>query len=603
MTPLRPVVLFRGTGAVTGLLLVAAAVLATPPASAPAPRPAPPSLSPAPHWAPSAVPLPVAETQDVVIFTTTRPVRVRLAIRNHGQSVADQWRDKLKAAYTFFDRDHDGVLTAAEVPHIFSDSGMVIMLQNGFYQPTPQDRPTLERLDTSGDGRVTLDEFIAYYKQSAAQLLRPQAALAENPYLASVTDGIFKMLDANGDGQLTQAEVAAAEKWLASRDADEDECLSQAELTNNPLATPAGGRVVLPTQPGRPGQPTSPSPQLVHIFESDRIPGTITQQIFKKYDTNADFELTPAEAGFDEQTFSRLDRDSNGRLDGEELDAWRTGPPDVEVTLSLAAKAVDCVAQVHTSPQELARRGLSVQQVENGRVMIRVGRQPIELWAYAGLLVSQQPLKQQYQYLFTQPAGQKGYIVEKDLTGPNAVQYQFLRTIFDAADANGNGQLTRAEFDAYFDLQDSFRTQALAVTPSVQTPTLFQLLDGNNDGRLSVRELRTAWDRLIKLEPSGATVITRAAIQPTLSVRLSRSLERFAAYQAQYATPNPNQVPVPQQGPLWFRKMDRNADGDVSRIEYLGTRAEFEAIDTDHDGLISLAEAEAWDQKVRGKNK
>ncbi len=58
-------------------------------------------------------------------------------------------------------------------------------------------------------------------------------------------------------------------------------------------------------------------------------------------------------------------------------------------------------------------------------------------------------------------------------------------------------------------------------------------------------------------------------------------------------------MPTPQKGPLWFRKMDRNGDGDVSRGEFLGTKAEFDAIDTDHDGLISLEEAEAFDKKMR----
>ena len=50
---------------------------------------------------------------------------------------------------------------------------------------------------------------------------------------------------------------------------------------------------------------------------------------------------------------------------------------------------------------------------------------------------------------------------------------------------------------------------------------------------------------------------------------------------------------------MWFRKMDRNADGDVSRSEYLGTRAEFDAIDADADDLISLEEAETYDEKLR----
>src|SRR4029077_4067680 len=124
------------------------------------------------------------------------------------------------------------------------------------------------------------------------------------------------------------------------------------------------------------------------------------------------------------------------------------------------------------------------------------------------------------------------------------------------ADANGDGKMTKAEFDAYFDLQDSFRNVALTVTPAVQTPTLFQLLDENRDGRLSVRELRTAWDRLIPLEPGGGDVITKAAIQPTVSVRLSRGMDRyninqFAPVDVVYRGGNQNVVPVPQKGPLW----------------------------------------------------
>ncbi|HSQ54298.1 MAG TPA: hypothetical protein VLM40_01025, partial [Gemmata sp.] len=123
------------------------------------------------------------------------------------------------------------------------------------------------------------------------------------------------------------------------------------------------------------------------------------------------------------------------------------------------------------------------------------------------------------------------------------------------------------------------------------------------DGRLGVRELRTAWERLIVLEPDKTDVVTRDAILPAISLRLSRSIDRFTLTQAQYADQDPNQqVRIPKKGPLWFRKMDRNADGDVSRSEFLGTRAEFDAIDTDHDALISLEEAEAYDKTKRPKD-
>jgi Ca2+-binding EF-hand superfamily protein len=46
-------------------------------------------------------------------------------------------------------------------------------------------------------------------------------------------------------------------------------------------------------------------------------------------------------------------------------------------------------------------------------------------------------------------------------------------------------------------------------------------------------------------------------------------------------------------GPTWFRKMDRNNDGDLSPHEFVGSLEAFSKLDTDHDGLIDRQEAES----------
>ena len=539
---------------------------------------------------------------EVVVFAPHRPIRIKVAIQYEGKPLAERWTEALRQAFKGFDRDGDGFLNGYETQYIFSDLSLAQLLQSAYYAPNPTNLPTLDKLDLDRDRRVSFDEFAAYYKTAANRAVQAFPPLAEAPFNAETTEALFKLMDQNGDGKLTRSEVLAVEQLLASKDADEDECLSATELVGN---VNFGARYA-----GQPfaasGRPTAARvPQNVVVFKLDNIPGTITQRILKDYDKDKDSELTQAECGFDDATFARLDLDRNGKLTGEELDLYRTGSADFAASLSLAPKAVDCKVTVTTDAKLFASRGFTMKAIESGRMVVHHGRQPIELWSFAAVVQNGRglQLKQSYGGLFLQLAGTRGYIEEKDFAvGQNAVSYQQLRVLFDPADFNSDGKLTKEEFDKYFDLQQPFFDLGLGLTPAVQTPTLFQLLDENRDGRLGVREIRTAWNRLITLEPSGpgasSEVVTRAAIQPSVSLRLSRTFDRATINQLN-DFPNQNQVAIPQKGPTWFRKMDRNGDGDVSRAEFLGTRAEFDAMDADHDGLISLEEAEAFEKAAR----
>ena len=58
-------------------------------------------------------------------------------------------------------------------------------------------------------------------------------------------------------------------------------------------------------------------------------------------------------------------------------------------------------------------------------------------------------------------------------------------------------------------------------------------------------------------------------------------------------------APPTSRGPEWFQALDRNGDGDLARREFVGDAGQFDFYDADRDGLISSAEADAGDRKLR----
>ncbi len=111
-----------------------------------------------------------------------------------------------------------------------------------------------------------------------------------------------------------------------------------------------------------------------------------------------------------------------------------------------------------------------------------------------------------------------------------------------------------------------------------------------------------------KLDKDGDGKISRSEIQKSYQIVFRQGPAAGPGYgfggQVVVFAPNGMRaaaaaLPAAARGPLWFRKMDRNHDGDVSRKEFLGTDEEFKRLDLDGDGLISVEEAEKADLTLR----
>jgi Ca2+-binding EF-hand superfamily protein len=525
----------------------------------------------------------IPNTFEVLFFAENRLVRFRVHLKCAGETLGQRWTRELRKYFDFLDRDGDGVLNRYEAEYAFSTAGIVQMIQTGFAFQRPDDADSLfADMDLNRDGKIQFEEFAAYYAPAASRTISVQANPVRDPYAEILTEELFKLLDKDKDGRLSRAELTAIEGLFATLDSDEDECLSALEIVPTLINRPQSAR------PAASDPRTSP----MMAFRTGEVPPILIETILKRYDKNKNGVINKSENPFSEEVFNLLDKNKNGEISVTELPAWGEMPPDLELEMVFGSKQEQCAIKLLPpktgKPSPLAA-GFKPASV--GEATFTIGNQTVQLAAYSPRGVYGQGMRgSPFQF----PDNGKGYITEKDIVGP---QFQGLRVLFDMIDRDADGKLTRAEYDAFFSLQQGFTQLPLTLMHSAQTPSLFQVLDTNGDGRLSIREVRTGFDRLIALEPNGKEYITRAALTPQGTLRFGRTAEVVGFNPVtMYTQPAVRQT---NRGPIWFRKFDRNGDGELSRSEFPGTKKEFDKIDTNHDGYISLEEAEAYDKLMR----
>jgi len=568
--------------------------------------------------APADKPPPVAkEALDVVEFVhlgVTRPVFVRLHVSVDGKPYKRAWSDFMDHLFKSLDKNKDGVLSKEELAKMPTLEQLFNPINFGGGLEV-----AFDKVDADNDGKVTPQELLAYFEKSpiggplrfefTQERRDPEEMLYGGRGTAhtsdEMTEALIKLLDTNKDGKLSREELAAAPEVLRKLDADDDEVISFAEF-----------KAALPVRPSNRYAPPMPAPKSAPAKGKGKEPptqpfikvqagtnATLAKQLLARYAPGDAKKLTLKASGLDEATFKQLDVDGDGELDVEELARFTQRAPDLDMVVRLGKVANGeprLAVSATAAPGPLASQ--IRQTKETVLVNLDASQMEVESKAYEGNKGNNaQVLRQIYEQQFdAADRDGNGYLDENE-----AKQSGFFRNSFKAMDLDGDGKVFKKEMleylDQFIDLQALALGSQVSVSAAEAGRGLFDLIDTNRDGRLSIRELRNAVKLLERLDRAGDGFLSPKEVPRTYQVTVKQGPGDTSPIFGPNLDPNQLFKPLPETavGPVWFRKMDLNRDGDVSRREFIGTKEEFDRIDTDHDGLISVEEANKYDALKR----
>jgi Ca2+-binding EF-hand superfamily protein len=381
------------------------------------------------------------------------------------------------------------------------------------------------------------------------------------------------LLDADSDGTLSDKEIAAAAERLKSRDADDNDLLYPTEISS-----PAAAAPVRINQAQMAAQATQNAILLGPTAKADTLHASLVQRY-----KNAEGQVVSTSFAAVPKLFAALDKNSDGALQAEETLALNEVPPHVTLAVDLGASGKAKGLSVMALSDEVSKTHATADSVKLELPGVRVALS-------ANLNASQT-------YNFGQSAtamitnydkDSNQYLEKSELPGNLAGQ-------FDSWDGDGDGKVYAAEITASYARMMAPQASQVAAGVANQGNSLFQTLDQTGDGRLSLREMRAAAERMKPLDANDDGKIGQGEIPATMTISFGLGNAGYGVYSS-VNRPGGQQPAAPAAArdvPEWFARMDRNGDGDVTLKEFLGDEADFKKLDANSDGFVEAKEAKA----------
>lgn len=392
---------------------------------------------------------------------------------------------------------------------------------------------------------------------------------------------LFAFLDQDGSGVLDRKELLATAQRVLEKDGDRDEIVSFEELLPPPEPEPQPAGVALVTPP--PPRPTASISTLLR----DTRETLLARRLIKQYDRNRDRRLSQRELGWTDEQFGFLDTARDQLLDEQELSF-------------IAQSAVDLELAIDLEPADAATPAVQVLSI-NGKRIEGTNRPDFAKIEFNGAVVTfarrhVDPFVDSLENAmleFNNMDGDANGYLEKAETEQRV---RFARGLFESIDFDGDGKIFGEEMEEYIRVRSEPAASSCRVNIYDTGHGFFMALDANGDGRIGVRERRESVRSLALLDRDGEPGVSMREPARHFHVEFVRGSYRMFGSMNDSTTETPAFQQRSETGPVWFRRMDRNGDGDLVWSEFLGPRDVFHRLDADHDGLIDPIEAVAAEE-------
>jgi len=491
---------------------------------------------------------------DMLLLLPDGPIHLRVFVTDGDQSLDETRSSYLQELVASLDTDKDGELSRTETTrHPLFVSGRRFE-GNKFLKSLRSQRP------------LSQSEIELAVDRIAGQLV----TYRQNNALADQDLSVFRVLDKDESGLIERGEMRLAPAHVAERDSDFDECITFDEFLNE-QPTMMGNVVI--------AQVTDEPPASLHseLLRDAKEP-ILAARLVRKYDADRTAQLTHDELGGDSERVQVLDTDSDGKLSMQELSHLAAAVPDVAMAIDLSKGSAEAMKLVGNPSESVVAARADLVRLQRGTLALSVGyrhRDPME--------EAQQNAAATFNAM---DVDANGYLDREEI-----VEHQrFERYLFDAMDRDEDDRVFSEEMMTYVKEYTLPASTTCQVTLLDTGNGFFQLLDANADGRISVRELRGTEEALLSVA-KDEEVINPSRLNKSYRIEIQRGGVGLFGRVDRPSAETPTALLKPPSGPMWFQRMDRNGDGDLTWDEFLGPRDVFHTIDADHDDLIDESEA------------